>query len=296
MFRVMTAFSAVLLLAPVLSAQTPPAVTGLDTAAIDRALGRSGQAQAGNVYRVAFPRTDLDVSVGRVKVRPGFALGSWATFKADGAQAVAHGDLVLTETEINPVISALQRHNFEITALHNHLIKASPVVMYLHFWGHGQPAALAAAVREALGQTRTPLGPPAAGGAPAPDGFDAEQFMSVIGLRGAVTNGVLGLSQPRPEPIQMMGVTLPPSMGMATAINVQATGAGQVAATGDFVMLADEVNPVARALRTANIEITALHNHMLHGTPELYFMHFWAEGDVPTVAGGLKTALALLKR
>src|SRR6185295_18043074 len=136
MFRSFPAY--LILAAAALSAQTPPAQpAGLDTAAIDRAIGKSGQAMPGDVYRVAFPRTDLSVTVGGVKVKPGFALGSWAAFKANGAQAVAHGDLVLTDTEINPVISALQQHNFEITALHNHLINESPSVMYLHFWGQG---------------------------------------------------------------------------------------------------------------------------------------------------------------
>jgi len=111
-----------------------------------------------------------------------------------------------------------------------------------------------------------------------------------------VANGVLALSQPRPETIQMMGVTLPPSMGMATAINFQSAGGGKVVATGDFVMLADEVNKVARALRQHDIAVTALHNHMLHGSPELYFMHFWGEGNATAVASGLKAALAELKK
>jgi uncharacterized protein DUF1259 len=285
--------------ATILSAQTaPPPPAGLDTAAIDRAIGKSGQAMAGDVYRVAFPRSDLAVTVGAVKVKAGFALGSWAAFKAAGSGAVAHGDLVLTDTEINPVISALQQHGFEITALHNHLINESPSVMYLHFWGQGDAAMLAQSVKDALSKTKTPM---SAAPAPAPtsgsiDDLPADRIQQVIGLKGTVSNGVLGLSQPRPETIQMMGVTLPPSMGMATAINFQSAGDGKVAATGDFVMLADEVNKVARALRQHDIAITALHNHMLHGSPELYFMHFWAVGEPAQVAAGLKEALAVLKK
>jgi hypothetical protein len=285
-----------------LHAQTPASPTsaaGLDLAAIVKAIGRSGQVQGGDVYRVTFPRSDLNVAVGAVKVKAGLALGSWAAFKANGGpgNAVVHGDLVLTESEINPVISALQEHNFEITALHNHLINATPVVMYLHYWGQGPAASLAQSVKEALSRSKTPLTPATAPpAAPASgDDFAADQFQQIVLLKGTVTNGVLGLSRPRPETIQMMGVTLPPSMGMATAINVQGIGGGKVAATGDFVMIADEVNKVARALRQHNIGITALHNHMLHGTPELYFMHFWAEGDVQTVAAGLKSALDQLK-
>ena len=205
---------------------------------------------------------------------------------------------MLTDTEINPVISALQQHNFEITALHNHLINESPSVMYLHFWGTGDAATLAAGLKDALSKTKTPIGPPAApvATAGASDDLPAEQIQQAIGLKGTVTNGVLGLSQPRPETIQMMGVTLPPSMGMATAINFQSAGGGKVVATGDFVMIADEVNKVARALRQHDIAITALHNHMLHGSPELYFMHFWGEGTATAVASGLKDALAALKK
>ncbi len=295
-----TAQVALLLASAALIAQTSPterSPAGLDVAAIDKAIGRSGQVQ-GDVYRISFPRSDLNVAVGAVKVKPGLALGSWAAFKANGGQAVVHGDLVLTESEVNPVISALQQHNFEITALHNHLLNASPAIMYLHYWGQGPAPTLAQDLKDALSRSKTPLAAPPSSPAATSTGddFAADQFQQIVGLKGSVTNGVLGLSQPRPETIQMMGVTLPPSMGMATAINVQAIGGGNVAATGDFVMIADEVNKVARALRQRNIGVTALHNHMLHGTPELYFMHFWAEGDVPTVAAGLKAALDQLKK
>jgi hypothetical protein len=283
------------------SAQTPApqTVSGLDTAAIARAAGRPGQVQAGDVYRLSFPRTDLHVTLGDVTIKPGFALGTWAAFKAHAGHAVVHGDLVLTESEINPVISALQAHNFDITAVHNHLVGTTPPIMYMHYWGEGDAAALAAAVKDALSRTKTPLGAP---GAPAPasatadDTLPADQIQQAIGLKGTVAGGVLGLSKPRPETIQMMGVTLPPSMGMATAVNFQSAGNGKVAATGDFVMLADEVNKVARVLRQNDINITALHNHMLHGTPELYFMHFWVEGDAVKIATGLKAALGELKQ
>jgi hypothetical protein len=293
-----TVFS-LILSATLLTSQTraqPAAPAGLNTGAIDRAIGKAGQAMAGDVYRVAFPRSDLNVTVGGVKVKAGFALGSWAAFKASGTQAVAHGDLVLTDTEINPVISTLQQHSFEITALHNHLINETPSVMYLHFWGKGDAATLAASVKDALSKTKTPMiaPPPAAPGAP--DDLPADAIQQALGVKGTVANGVLGLSVPRPEAIQMMGVTLPPSMGMATAINFQSAGGGKVAATGDFVMLADEVNRVARQLRQHDIAITALHNHMLHGSPELYFMHFWGEGDATAVASGLKAALGELKK
>jgi hypothetical protein len=276
----------------------PPA--GLDTAALDRIIGRPGQALPGDVYRFAFPRTDLEVTVGDVTVRPGLALGSWAAFKAAGAGAVVHGDLVLLDSEVNPVISALEEHDFEITAVHNHLLNEMPAIAYVHYWGRGDASMLAEGVKDALGRSRTPIAAPTAPAAPAassaPEELPVERIQQAIGLRGTLTNGVLAFAQPRPETIEMMGVTMPPSMGMATSINFQAAGPGRVAATGDFVMLADEVNKVLRDLRQADIAVTALHNHLLASTPELYFMHFWAEGDPVAVATGLKTALGEIRR
>jgi hypothetical protein len=272
--------------------QTPAA---LDTGAIDRALGTTGQMQ-GDVYRVGFPRTDLSVTVHGIAIKPGLALGSWAAFRRAGQQAVVHGDLVLTESEINPLLSKLQAGGLQITALHNHLIDETPHLMYMHYWGEGPEATLAQSLRAALAETRTPIAPPAPAGAPSDAGFDADLIQKTLGRTGSVRSGVLALSVPRLEKIMMMGVELPPSMGMATALSFQAAGNGKVAATGDFVMTDDEVNPVAKALRAHGIAVTALHNHMLHGTPTLYFMHFWAEDTAANVAAGLKAAVDLLAK
>jgi hypothetical protein len=275
--------------------QTAPAA--LDTAAIDQAFGVTGQMQ-GDVYRVGLPRTDLSVSVHGIAIKPGLALGSWAAFRRAGTRAVVHGDLVLLDAELNPVMSRLQDAGVQITAVHNHLIEETPALVYMHYWGEGSEATLARGVATALQASKTPLraapAPPA--GAPADPGFDADAIQKTLGRTGTVRGGVLAISVPRPEKITMMGVDLPPSMGMATAINVQAAGAGRVAATGDFVMIDDEVNPVAKALRSHGIAVTALHNHMLHGTPLLYFMHFWAEDTPQKVAEGLKAAIDLLAK
>lgn len=272
--------------------QTRPSSSfpALNVDAIAKALGRPGQ-MTGDVYKVSFPRTDLDVSVGGVRVRPGLALGSWAAFRAGANGAAADGDLVLTEGEVNPVISALQQGGFEITALHNHLLHEVPRVMYVHFWGRGDGTTLARGLRNALSRTKTPLAAAATPATQPAPGFDAAKIQRAIGLKGTVNGGVLSLSRARPEPVAMMGVELPPSMGMATSINIQDAGGGTIAATGDFVLTGDEVNLVAAALRTHGIDVTALHNHMIHGSPELYFMHFWAHDTPDRVAAGLKAAL-----
>jgi hypothetical protein len=271
--------------------QTP----GLDTKSIDQTL-MPGQMQ-GDVYRVGLPRTDLKVTVHGIAIKPGLALGSWAAFRRAGNQTVIHGDLVLLESEINPVISKLQDGGLQITALHNHLIDETPHLMYLHYWGQGTEAALGKALRAALETTKTPLMPPPPPPAtPAPADFDADTILKVLGKTGAVRGGVLAISVPRPEKIMMMGVELPPAMGMATAINVQSAGPGKVVATGDFVMIDDEVNPIAKALRSHGIAIAALHSHMIHGTPTLHFMHFWAEDTPQNVAAGLKAGVDLLAK
>jgi Domain of Unknown Function (DUF1259) len=275
-----------------------PQTAALNTAAIDQALGMMGQLQ-GDVYRVGMPRTDLAVTVHGIAIKPGLALGSWAAFRRGNSQTVVHGDLVLTESEINPLISKLQAEGFQITALHNHLIDETPHIMYLHYWGTGTEAALAKSLRTALAVTKTPLVPaaaPAPGAAQPDPGFDANAIQTTLGKTGAVRGGVLAISVPRPEKITMMGVELPPSMGMATAINIQSAGGGKVVATGDFVTIDDEVNPIAKALRSHNIAITALHSHMMHGAPVLQFMHFWAEDTPANVAAGLKAAIDLLAK
>jgi hypothetical protein len=208
--------------------------------------------------------------------------------QTDDTTAMLMGDLVLLESEVGPVIDALQRGGVEQTALHNHLINERPNVVYLHIGGRGRPVALATAVHEALGQTKTP--PPPVGAAPPVD-LDTVQLAQVLGVHGRANGGVYQVGVPRAGDVTLDGVVVPPAMGVATAINLQATGATTAVATGDFVLIASEVNPVARALRASGIAVTALHSHMLNETPRLLFMHFWGEGDALKVARGLRAAL-----
>ena len=268
--------------------QQPNTQNPVDWKAIDRVLGRSGNLQ-GEVYRVGFPRNDLHVTVGAVTVRPSLALGSWVAFKQTGdSTAMLMGDLVLLPVEVGSVIDALQRGGIEQTALHNHLASESPHLVYLHIGGRGRPVALATAVHDALAFTRTP--PPATSAAP-PLGLDTVQIAQVLGVHGKGVGGVYQLSIPRAEAVTLDSVEIPPAMGVATAINIQATGANTAAATGDFVLIASEVNPVLRTLRANGIAVTALHSHMLNETPRLLFMHFWGEGETLKLARGLRAAL-----
>jgi hypothetical protein len=161
--------------------------------------------------------------------------------------------------------------------------------MYLHFGGHGEAVALARTLRTALERTKTPLTPPS-GTAAAPE-LPAAEMDRILGYTGKANGGVLQYSVPRAERIVEQGMEVPPAAGMATAINFQPAGGGRAAITGDFVMLAAEVNPVIRELRSGGIDITALHSHMLDEEPRLFFMHFWANDDAVKLATALRSAL-----
>ena len=267
------------------SAQTPATWKGVDSV-----LSRSGTLQ-GETYRVGFPRNDLHVTVGAVTVRPALALGSWVAFKqTKDSLAMLMGDLVLLESEVGPVVDALQRGGIDQTALHNHLVGETPHVMYLHISGRGRAAALATTVRDALARTGTPPAAPAPASPPA-FSLDTAQIAQVIGAHGRVTGGVYQIGVPRGGPVMVDSMEIPPAMGVATAINIQPMGATSAATTGDFVLIASEVNPVLRALRANGIQVTALHSHMLSESPRLLFMHFWGEGDALKLARGLRAAL-----
>ena len=266
-----------------------------DWAGVDRELGRPGKAQPGEVQKYGFPRGDLQVTVGDVAVKPALALGSWVAFKRVGGssgEAMAMGDIVLTEAEVPMVVAKLQAGGIQQTALHNHLQHESPRVMYLHIEGRGDPVKLAQAISSALAATKTPAAPPPAPVQNVPAfALDTGALARALGRSGAVTGGVYQVSVPRAEPVRAEGMEIPPTMGVATAINFQPTGGGKAAITGDFVLTADEVNPVLRTLEQQGIAVTALHSHMLTEEPRLLFMHFWANDDALRLARGLRMAL-----
>lgn len=265
---------------------------GLDTSKIDQALGRSGQKTA-DVYRVGFPRTDLHVTVQGISIKPGLALGSWAAFSGSDDNASVMGDLVLLDGEIALVMEKLRSAGFEITAVHNHLLGETPRVAYMHYMGHGPSAQIASSLRSALALSKTPLDKPAA---PAPEPATPPAWVKTvndtIGRQGTLRGGVLSFGPPRAQAITMDGMSLSPAQGVAEAINFQEAESGKVATTGDFVLTADEVNPVISALEEHHIAVTALHSHMLTEQPRLFFMHFWAADSIQSVADGIKAALS----
>lgn len=280
----------IFLCAAALCASTP-ALAAPDWSKVDAALGRSGTVQPDAVHRYSFPRSDLKVTLDGVVLKPALALGSWIAFEPMGDEAVMMGDLVLQQDEVSGVMSKLLGAGVTVTALHNHLLRSSPGTMYMHVHGSGDAVRLAVAVRSALALTATPLGPPKPPGPPQPLALDTAGLDRILGASGKASGGVYQFSIPRPERITDAGMPMPPSMGLAIAINFQPTTTGRVVATGDFVLLASEVDPVMRALRSSEIEVTALHNHLGQEEPRLFFMHFWGNGPALTVAHGLRKGL-----
>jgi len=273
-----------------------PAIGGappIDWKAVDAAMGRTSVVQPGDVHRYNMPRSDLKVTVDGITLRPAFALGSWVAFKEVTDGAIAMGDLVLLDTEVEAVVSRLQESGIEQTALHHHVLRESPRVVYLHVHAHGDPVKIAQGLRAAVALTGTPTATPAVSPSSGEIAIDTAGIARLLGVTGRINGGVYQVSIPRKEIIRDGGIETPAVMGLATAINFQPTSGGKAAITGDFVLIASEVNPVIRAMRKNGIEVTSLHNHLLNDEPRLFFMHFWANDDALKLASALRAALDL---
>jgi hypothetical protein len=279
---------------------TEPFVTSaraqdMDWQKVNDTLGRK-PAISGDVHRYGFPRSDLSVTLDGVTIKPGLALGGWVAFKPMHGEAMVMGDLVLLESEVNPVMLKMIEGGLDITAVHNHLLRASPATFYMHIGGHGDPAKMAAVIRDALAASKTPLSMPASTTAAAPPpaiDLDTAQLDKIMQVKGKANGGIYQYNVPRRDTVTMdgMAMTPPAPLGVAIGINFQPTGSGKAAITGDFVLTNDEVNPVIRALRANGIDVTAVHSHMLDEQPRLFFLHFWAVDDATKLAKGLRAAL-----
>ena len=262
----------------------------IDWAKIDGIFGRTG-AVGGTVHRYGFPRSDLQVTLDGVTIRPTLALGGWIALQPMGNMAMVMGDLVLLQSEVNPVMAKLIEGGVEVTAVHNHLLRAEPLTFYMHVGGHGDPVKMAETIKNALAVTKTPLTAAPAGQPPAID-LDTAQIEQIIGAKGANNGGVFAINVPRRDPITEQGMAVgAPIMGGATAINFQPTGGGKAAITGDYALIGSEVTDVVRTLRSNGIDVTAIHSHMLTEEPRIIFLHFWANDDAIKLAKGLRAAL-----
>jgi hypothetical protein len=266
-----------------------------DWSTVDQALGRPGKDFPGGVHKFGFPRTDLKIALDGTPIRAPLALGSWVAFMPHDGGAMLMGDLVLTETEVGPVMKRLVAGGMEITAVHNHLLRTSIPIIYMHVGGHGDPLRLATTIHAAIALTGTPLSQsPAASSTSAAPALNIDSLAKILRAKGTESGGVDQFSVPRADAIRDHGAMVPPAMGTAIGINFEQTADGRAAATGDFVLIASEVQPVLRDLLAHGIEVTALHTHMLGESPTLYFMHFWAVQNPDQLARALSSALDLM--
>jgi hypothetical protein len=289
----MRAVYAIMLASSLLLAAAPAAAADINWAKVDQALGKTGSNQPSDVHKYGLPRTDLQVTLDGVTIKPTLALGGWLAFMPMGAGAMVMGDLVLTGDEINQVMAKLLTGGVQVTAVHNHLLRAQPPTFYMHVSGEGDPVKLATTLHDALAASKTPFGVPqsAASSAPATPELDSAKLEQILGYKATLNGGVYQFSIARGDTTSDAGMAVPPAMGMAIPINFQPTGDGKAAITGDFVLLANEVTPVLAALRANGIEVTALHNHMLNDQPRMFFVHFWANDDAAKLARGIRSAL-----
>lgn len=264
---------------------------GIDWEKVGEALGKQGEQKKGGVYKVSFPRSDLNISVGDVQVETALSFGSWTAFKpTQNGNALVLGDLVLTGDEYNQVISKLQEGGIEQTAIHKHLPDMSTPVWWTHIKGTGDPVEMAKTINNGLTKTEMPMEAAGGGGAEGVD-LNTDKLDKIIGHKGKIDSGVYKYSIGLNQSVTTEGVELPSAMGTAIVLGFQPLGDGKAAINGDFVMTAEEVNPVIRALRENDIQVVSLHNHMLEEEPRLFFMHFWATGDATTLAEGLRAGL-----
>ncbi len=270
------------------SAQTP--MPG-DYQQVLTTLNRQGD-YAANVLKINIPRNDLNVTVANVKTPTPFGFGGWvAMTKGDGGMDVLMGDLVLTQDEVNPVMSALLDNGLEVTALHNHFFWDEPRVYFMHVHGMGTPSALAAKLKPALAMIGKPATAPPAPAAPASLGFDAAAIAKIVGHQGDTTGAVYKITVGRDDlKIMDMGAAINARMGLNTWAAFVGTDSN-AAVAGDVAMLAGEVQPVLKALRQNGLQVVAIHQHMTTTQPTIYFLHYWGTGPTNKLAAGFKAAL-----
>ena len=258
-------------------------------------LGKQGDYKA-NVLKVNIPRNDLSVTVANVKTPTPFGFGGWvAMTKGTGAMDVMMGDLVLTQDEVNPVMSALLDNGLEATALHNHFFWDEPRMFYMHVHGHGKPMDLARKVKPALDLIGKGTKPPAA--APAGSAtatIDTAKIAQIVGQQGEQTGAVYKITVGRDDlKVMEMGAPINARMGLNTWAAFVGTNE-KAAVAGDVAMVASEVTPVLKVLRKNGIDVVAIHHHMIDTRPTIYFLHYWGTGPADKLATAFKAALGEL--
>jgi len=258
-------------------------------------LGKQGDYKA-NVLKVNIPRSDLSVTVANVKTPTPFGFGGWvAMTKGTGGMDVMMGDLVVTQDEVSPVMSALLDNGLDVTALHNHFLWDEPRVMYMHVHGHGKAADLARRVKPAIDLIGKNAPRPAASAAAAPQStLDTAKLAQIVGAQGEQNGAVYKITIGRDDlKLTEMGAPINARMGLNTWAAFVGTNEN-AAIAGDVAMLASEVTPVLKALRKNGLDVVAIHQHMTDTRPTIYFLHYWGTGPADKLAAGFKAALGEL--
>jgi hypothetical protein len=270
-----------------------PAAKAIDGANIERLTGLKGKLdEKEGVFKVQFPRADIAANVGGVKMTPPMGLTAWAAFTRAGEHTAVMGDLVLTEDQVNPVMSVALGNGLEVTALHNHFFWDTPKVMFMHIGGMGDETALATSVGKVFAKIKETSGGKGevvrADIDTAKSNITPAPIDGIIGAKGEANNGIYKVTIGRET--KMGGH----KMGKAMGVNTWAAFAGtddKAVVDGDFAMLESELQGVLKALRAANIDIVAIHNHMTNESPRILFLHFWGVGSTEKLARGIKAAL-----
>ena len=269
-----------------------PGNSKLDIKTIEQVTGMKGTEKNGE-YKITVPQNDLDVVVDGFKIIPPMGLGSWIAFTPCGDSAMMMGDIILTENDLAPVQQEVIRQGLGITAVHNHFVRNRPNVMYMHIDGFGNIAKLAANAKAILDKVTQVRGadPKAAKGDSVINTLNIAMLDSVMGHKGEMNKGVYKYTIGRPDiMLKEHGVTISTFMGFNTWAAWQGTP-DKAAVAGDFTMLMDEVAPVIKALVENGIEVVAVHNHMVHEDPKIFFLHYWGVGPAEKLVRGLRAAL-----
>ena len=264
----------------------------LDTAVIEKITGVKGKSNNGE-YKITIPQNDLNVEVDGFKIIPPMGLGTWIAFTPAKNGAMIMGDIILTETDLKPVQQEVIRQGLTISAIHNHFVRNHPNVMYMHIGGMGKTEDMAQKAKAVLDKVAESRGHnPATGSvADVPYSIDSKKLDVILGYKAEMSKGVYKYTIGRPDvSLKEHGVTVTTFFGFNTWAAFQGTP-DHAAVAGDFTMLEDEVAPVIKALIENGIEVVAVHNHMVHEQPRIFFLHYWGVGNAEQLAKGLKEAL-----
>jgi len=264
----------------------------LDTTAIEKITGIKGKANKGE-YKITIPQNDLDVEVDGFKIIPPMGLGTWIAFTPTKEGAMIMGDIILTENDLKPVQQEVISQGLTISAIHNHFVRNHPNVLYMHIGGSGKTDDMAKKAKAVLDKVAESRGHNPASGSVAdvPYSLDTKKLDDILGNKGEMSKGVYKYTIGRPDvSLKEHGTTVTTFLGFNTWAAFQGSP-DHAAVAGDFTMLENEVAPVIKALIENGIEVVAVHNHMIHEQPRIFFLHYWGVGNAEQLARGLKAAL-----